>query len=102
MSKTTSADSRTPALERFPFTDIDANRAWLAVVCFADDLVRWFQLLCLTGPLAIAEPKTLRWQLWHTPARLVHRARRTHRAHPRRLAHPDRLLDAYQRIALIT
>ncbi len=45
---------------RFPFTDIDANRAWLAVVCFADGLVRWFQRLCLTGPLAIAEPKTLR------------------------------------------
>ena len=61
---------------RFPFTDIDANRAWLAVVCFADDLVRWFQLLCLTGALAVAEPKTLRWGLWHTPARLVHHARR--------------------------
>ena len=61
---------------RFPFTDIDANRAWLAVVCFADALVRWFQLLCLTGPLAVAEPKTLRWTLWHAPARLVHHARR--------------------------
>lgn len=46
---------------RVPFTDIDANRAWLAVVCFADALVRWFQQLCLTGPLAVAEPKTLRW-----------------------------------------
>ena len=62
--------------DRFPFVDIDANRAWLAVVCFADALVRWFQLLCLTGPLAVAEPKTLRWSLWHTPARLVHHARR--------------------------
>jgi len=87
---------------RFPFTDIDANRAWLAVVCFADALVRWFQQLCLSGPLAVAEPKALRWTLWHTPARLVHRARRrvvrildgwpTERA----------LLDAYQRIALLT
>lgn len=53
--------------QRFPFTDIDANRTWLAVVCFADALVRWFQQLCLTGTLAIAEPKTLRWTLWHTP-----------------------------------
>lgn len=60
---------------RFPFRDLDANRAWLAVVCFAGDLVRWFQLLCVTGPLARAEPKTLRWRLWHAPARLVRHAR---------------------------
>ncbi|MCA1695944.1 MAG: IS1380 family transposase [Actinobacteria bacterium] len=62
--------------QRFPFTDIDANSTWLAVVCFADALVRWFQQLCLTGPLALAEPKTLRWKLWHAPARIVHRSRR--------------------------
>ena len=60
---------------RFPFADLDANRAWLAAVCFAGDLVRWFQLLCLTGPLARAEPKALRWRLWHAPARLVRHAR---------------------------
>jgi hypothetical protein len=60
---------------RFPFTDADANGAWLTVVCFAADLVRWFQLLCLTGQLARAEPKTLRWRLWHAPARIVRHAR---------------------------
>lgn len=64
-------------LERFPFSDLDANRAWLQLVCTAADLVRWFQHLCLTGPLAAAEPKRLRWTLWHTPARIVHRAGRT-------------------------
>ncbi len=62
---------------RFPFRDLDANRAWLAAVCFADTLVRWLQRLCLpAGGLARAEPKTLRWRLWHTPARLIHHARR--------------------------
>lgn len=30
-------------LERFPFADLEANRAWFATVCFADALVRWFQ-----------------------------------------------------------
>jgi hypothetical protein len=35
-------------LERFPFTDPNANRTWLAVVCFAADLVR-APLLCLAG-----------------------------------------------------
>lgn len=88
--------------QRFPFTDIDANRTWLAVVCFADALVRWFQQLCLTGPLAAAEPKTLRWGLWHTPARIVRRARRQIvRILDGWPTTPD-LLDAYQRIAALT
>jgi hypothetical protein len=87
---------------RFPFTDIDANRAWLAVVCFADALVRWFQKLCLTGPLAVAEPKALRWGLWHAPARLVHRARRRIVRILDGWPSTDTLLGAYQRIALIT
>jgi hypothetical protein len=62
-------------LLRFPFVDLQANRAWLAEVCFAHDLVRWFQRLCLTGDLASAEPKTLRWRLWHAPARKVRSGR---------------------------
>jgi len=37
----------------------------------AADLVVWFQLLCLTGPLALARPKRLRWDLWHAPARII-------------------------------
>ena len=65
---------RDSGFERFPFVDLDANRAWLAMVCFADALVRWFQLLCCVGDLAIAEPKALRWRLWHTPARIVRKA----------------------------
>jgi hypothetical protein len=61
-------------LERFPFTDLAANQAWMQTVAHAADLVRWFQLLCLTGPLAAAEPKTLRWRLWHAPPALCARA----------------------------
>ena len=61
---------------RFPFGSFDANAAWLALVCWAADLVRWFQLLCLTGPLARANPKALRWKLFHAPARAVHHAGR--------------------------
>ena len=61
-------------LERFPFTNLHANKAWLHLVCTAADLVRWFQHLCCSGPLATAEPKRLRWTLWHTPARIVRRA----------------------------
>jgi Transposase DDE domain group 1 len=90
------------AANRFPFCDFNANAAWLAVVCMSDALVRWFQQLCLTGALATAEPKTLRWSLWHTPARIVRKARRQ----IVRVLHgwptATILLDAYQRIELIT
>jgi hypothetical protein len=89
-------------LERFPFTDLDANRAWLALVCFAADLVRWFQLLCLRGPLTTAEPKTLRWQLWHTPARVVRRARQTIVRILDDWPNADALLAAYHRITRVT
>lgn len=93
---------KTSGADRFPFTDIDANRAWLAVVCFADALIRWFQLLCLTGPLAVAEPKALRWSLWHAPARIVHRARRCIMRILDGWPNTEVILDAYRRIALIT
>jgi hypothetical protein len=87
---------------RFPFVDLDANRAWLATVCFAADLVRWFQLLCLTGSLAAAEPKTLRWAIWHTPARIVRHARQNIIRILDGWPSTEEILGAYRRIALIT
>ena len=88
-------------LERLPFSDLEANQAWLAVVCFAADLVRWFQLLCLAGRLAAAEPKTLRWELWHSPARVVRRSRRRIVRVLDTWPTTWHLLGAYQRLALI-
>ena len=89
-------------LERFPFADLGANRAWLDLVCAAGDLVRWFQLRCLDGPLTVAEPKTLRWTLWATPARTVRRARRQIVRILERWPTADALLGAYARIATLT
>lgn len=87
---------------RFPFTDLDANRAWLALVCMAADLVRWFQLLCCHGELAVAEPKRLRWTLWHTPARVVRKAGRDIVRILDGWPTTRDLLDAYQHITAIT
>jgi hypothetical protein len=42
----------------------------------AADLLAWLRLLCLTGALAAAEPKTLRYRLLHVAARLVRGQRR--------------------------
>jgi hypothetical protein len=87
---------------RFPFTDRDANQAWLTIVCLAADLVRWFQLLCLTGHLTRAEPKTLRWRLWHAPARVIRHAR--HEIVRILDGWPDAqaIIAAHQRIAALT
>lgn len=85
-------------LERFPFTNFDANAAWLQLVCWSADPVRWFQLLCCDGAIAIAAPKTMRWRFWHAPARVVRRSRR----HIVRIADgwpwADDIVTAHQRI----
>ena len=71
---------------RFPFTNLDANRAWLKVVTIADALVRWFQLLCLAGtrlhkastqntalvPLA-EHPRPPSLVSFHVPGQIRHR-----------------------------
>ncbi len=92
---------RDSGFERFPFVDLDANRAWLAEVCFADALLRWFQLRCCVGPLASAEPKTLRWTLWHCPGRIVRRAGRSVVRVLQGWPTADELLVVYRRIALL-
>ena len=47
------------------------NQAWCVAAAIGCDLLCWLRLLCLDGPLAKAEPKTLRYRLLHTAARLV-------------------------------
>lgn len=89
-------------LLRYPFCDLEANRAWLAEVCFAADLVRWFQILCLRGNLASAEPKALRWKIWHAPARLVRSGRQTIVRVLDGWPDADAIVRAHRRIALIT
>jgi len=89
-------------LERFPFTGWEANQAWLQTVMWAADLVTWFQLLCLTGPLARAKPRRLRWTLWHTPARIVTTARRDIVRILNGWPTADALLGAYRNIAALT
>ena len=63
-------------LARMPFTDWHANSTWAAMCMTGLALVGWFQTACLTGALAKAAPKRLRWQLWHLPALVCHSARR--------------------------
>jgi len=63
-------------LLRFPGHDFAANAAWLLIVGIAADLQAWAQGLCLAGELARAEPKRLRYCIWHVAGRLVRGGRR--------------------------
>jgi hypothetical protein len=63
-------------LDHFPSNDYRANCAWLQTVLIASDLTAWTQGLCLEGPMAKAEPKKLRWALWHTAGKFTTSGRR--------------------------
>jgi hypothetical protein len=69
-------EAKDTGLLRFPGHDFAANSAWLLLVGIAQDLQAWTQGLCLTGELARAEPKRLRYSTWHTAGRLVATGRR--------------------------
>jgi hypothetical protein len=63
-------------LRNLPFRDFEHNRVWLMLVGIAHDLLTWTQRLLLTGELARAEPKRLRYRLLHVAARLAFHARK--------------------------
>jgi hypothetical protein len=62
-------------LRNLPFRDFEHNRVWLELVRIAHDLIVWTKRLLLTGELAKAEPKRLRYRLLHVAARLALHAR---------------------------
>ncbi len=64
-------DAKNLGLKNLPFRSFANNEVWLLLVQLAQDLLAWAQALLLTGQLAKAEPKTLRYRLWHTAARLA-------------------------------
>ncbi|MEY8013653.1 IS1380 family transposase [Mycobacterium servetii] len=62
-------------LARWPSHSFAINTAWVTAVAIAIDLLCWMRLLLLDGPLAKAEPATLRYRLLHAAARLIKRSR---------------------------
>jgi Transposase DDE domain group 1 len=68
--------AKATGLANLPFDRWRRNAVWLELVLAAQDLTCWAQALLLDGELAVAEPKTLRYRLWHVAARLVRHARR--------------------------
>jgi len=62
---------KTTGLGHLPSASFAINQAWCLTAGIACDLLAWLRLLCLTGDLAKAEPKTLRYRLLHVAARLI-------------------------------
>jgi hypothetical protein len=70
-------DSKDTGLANLPSAEFAINVAWLTEVLIAGDLLAWTKGLCLTGELAHAEPKRLRYTLLHTAGVIVRSGRRT-------------------------
>ena len=68
--------AKATGLANLPFDRWCRNAVWLELILTAQALTCWTQALLLAGPLARAEPKTLRYRLLHVAARVVRHARR--------------------------
>jgi len=71
------ADAKDLGLANLPSADFAINTAWVNLVLIAQDLTVWTQLLCLDGELATAQPKRLRYCLFHVAAVITRSGRRT-------------------------
>jgi hypothetical protein len=88
-------------LENLPFRDFDHNAVWLELSLIAQDLIAWTQRLALDGQLAVCEPKTLRYRLLHTAARLAFHARRATLRLQRSWPWADALAAAFARLTAL-
>jgi hypothetical protein len=64
-------------LRNLPSKSWQVNRGWVIAANIAADLTAWIRLLgvCDDPDLREADPETLRYRIWHIPARLARHAR---------------------------
>lgn len=62
--------------DRLPSQHFTTNAAWHRTQAIACDLIAWLRLLGCHDNLARAEPATLQYRIFHTPATLTHGGRR--------------------------
>jgi hypothetical protein len=91
-------NAKATGLRRLPSKLWDINEAWCQVVALATDLLAWTRHLTLTGDLARAEPKTLRYRLLHTAARITHGQRHRWLNIPPDWPWADDLANAFDRV----
>jgi hypothetical protein len=86
---------------RFPSQSFALNTAWLTAALTAATLLAWLRCLALDGDLAKAEPKTLRYRILHTAARLVRGGRRRRLKVPTTWPWAAAILNAWTRITAL-
>jgi hypothetical protein len=64
-------DGNTTGAKRLPSKKFAVNAAWYRTQAIATDLIAWLQLLGCHGHHTRAEPRTLQYQIFHTPATLT-------------------------------
>jgi hypothetical protein len=69
-------DGQALGLSKLPFRSFAMNEAWMQLALCAQDLLGFAKELTLTGELARAKPRTLRYRLLHHAGRLVRSGRR--------------------------
>ncbi len=91
--------AKASGLRNLPFRLFAMNEAWLELVLTGVDLVAWTRMLLLGGtPLSTAEPKRLRYRLFHVAGRIVTHARGVRLRLPRTWPWAETLLTAFQRL----
>ena len=69
-------DAKDTGLAHLPSASFAINAAWVVAVLIAGDLLAWTRMICLSGELAKAGPKRLRYTLLHVAGVVVCSARR--------------------------
>ena len=68
-------EAKSVGLSNLPFQKLADNRVWLELVLMAQDLLAWSRQMLLDGALSVAEPKALRYRLFHQAGRVVRSGR---------------------------
>jgi hypothetical protein len=89
-------------MRNLPFRTFEHNQVWLQIVALAHDLICWTQRLLLTGELANAEPKRLRYRLLHIAARLAFHARTATLRLPVSWPWAEQLAAAFKRLTTLS
>ena len=85
-------------MRAMPFAAFTHNQAWLEVSLLAQAILRWSALLCLTGELALAEPKRVRQRLLHVAGRIARSGRRMALRLPRSWPWAEALAGAFAQL----
>jgi len=88
-------------LDNYPFRSFAANQVWLELVLAAQDLLVFYQRLCLEGEASDWEPKKLRYRLLHTVGRMIRTGRRQILRLQRNWPWTALLLGAFRRLRLL-